>query len=157
MDERPAPAWVPPLFLALALALVPWTVWLAYDLPRRHVARHWDVAWAGFDVALTVALVATAVAAVRRSPAVQGCAGVAATLLGCDAWFDILTAAHGREMAIALAQAAFLELPLAGVCFWLARNAERVSAQAHLYAGAARRLRGVMTPSRRRRSPRLPR
>jgi len=156
MDDPPAPAWVAPLFALFAIALVPWTVWLAYDLPHRHLARHWDIAWAGFDVGLTIALVATAVAAVRRSPAVQGCAVVAATMLGCDAWFDILTAARGSEMAIAMAQAAFLELPLAGLCIWLARNAERVSAQAQAYAALVRRLAGIKPSERRTRSPRLP-
>jgi hypothetical protein len=121
----PIPRWIAPLFAILGIGLVPWTVWIAYQLPQRHLARHWDVAWGGFDSAMAGLLIATAIAAVRRSPWIQGTATAAATMLACDAWFDMATASRGSEEAMAIATAVLIELPLAGLCLWVARNAER--------------------------------
>jgi hypothetical protein len=131
------PRWVAPLFALVGAALIPWTLWLAYELPGRHVAHHWDVAWAGFDAAMAVLLLATAVAALRRSPWIQLTAVAAATMLACDAWFDILTASRGVEQALAAATALVVELPLALICLWVARDVER--AQAY-FASAGRSL-----------------
>jgi hypothetical protein len=41
-------------------------------------------------------------------------------LLLTDAWFDVCTSAAGLDHALALAEAAFLELPLAAAAGWLA-------------------------------------
>ena len=60
--------WVPALFALVGIGLLPWTLWLSVALPSHHLARHWDLAWAGFDVLLMSTLLGTAVAAVRRSP-----------------------------------------------------------------------------------------
>ena len=46
-------------------------------------------------------------------------------MLVCDAWFDIATASRGSEMGMAIATAVLLELPLAVICLWVARNVER--------------------------------
>jgi hypothetical protein len=121
----PIPRWVAPLFALLGIGLVPWTVWIAYELPQRHLARHWDVAWGGFDAAMAGLLLATAFAAVRRSPWIQSTATAAATMLACDAWFDMATASRGSEEAMAIATALVIELPLAVLCLWIARNVER--------------------------------
>jgi hypothetical protein len=120
----PIPRWVAPLFAIVGIGLVPWTAWIAYDLPQRHLARHWDVAWGGFDAAMAALLLATAFAAVRRSPWIQSTATAAATMLACDAWFDMATASRGGELAMAIATALLLELPLAVICLWVARNVE---------------------------------
>ena len=121
----PIPRWVAPLFAVLGIGLVPWTVWIAYELPQRHLARHWDVAWGGFDAARAGLLLATAFAAVRRSPWIQSTATAAATMLACDAWFDMATASRGSEEAMAIATAILIELPLAVLCLWVARNVEQ--------------------------------
>ena len=121
----PIPRWVAPLFAVLGIGLVPWTVWIAYELPQRHLARHWDVAWGGFDAAMAGLLLATAFAAVRRSLWIQSTATAAATMLACDAWFDMATASRGGEEAMAIATAILIELPLAVLCLWVARNVER--------------------------------
>jgi len=131
----PVPRWVAPLFVLGGVGLLPWTLWLAYDLPERHVARHWDVAWVGFDAALAVLLLLTAITAVRRSAWIQSAAAASATMLLCDAWFDCVTAGRGVEFAAALAQGFLVELPLAIVCLRVARNAEH----AHAYLAAAAR------------------
>jgi hypothetical protein len=135
-DERrpsvePAPRWLAYAFVACSLAMLPWTVWLYRTLPSRATADNWDVAWAGFDVAIALALLATAVGALRRSGWTQGAAASAATLLVCDAWFDVLTSRTTHELMVAVPMAIFAEGPLALVCLWVARNAERVSAWAH--------------------------
>jgi hypothetical protein len=130
--ETGVPRWVAPLFALLGAGLVPWTAWIAYDLPQRHLARHWDVAWVGFDVGMALLLLATAYAALRRAAWIQSTAAAAATMLVCDAWFDIVTAGRGAELALSLASGFLVELPLAVICVWVARNAER--AQEYLVA-----------------------
>ena len=47
-------------------------------------------------------------------------AAAAGTLLLIDAWFDVCTSAPGAEHAMALAEAACAELPLAFAAWWLA-------------------------------------
>ncbi|HEY3766067.1 MAG TPA: hypothetical protein VGL44_13000 [Gaiellales bacterium] len=119
------PRWVAPVFALIGFGLVPWTLWIAYDLPQRHLARHWDVAWVGFDVAMAALLLATAYGALRRAVWIQSTAAAAATMLVCDAWFDVTTASRGVEEAMALGSGLLIELPLAVICVWVARNAER--------------------------------
>lgn len=103
-----------------------WTVFLVRDLPSTHAAAHWDIAWAGFDVGLALLLLGVAVSAWRRSPWLEGTATAAAALLVVDAWFDILTSSTRLELAIAIGEAVLVELPLAGLCYLLARDAEQV-------------------------------
>ena len=117
--------WVVPVFGLAALLLVPWVVVLVVLLPSAHQAAHWDIAWSGFDVALALLLLAVAVAAWRGSLWFEGAATAAATLLFVDAWFDVLTSSTRVELLVAIAEAAFVELPLAFLCLLLARDAER--------------------------------
>jgi len=141
----PVPRWVAPFFLVVGIGLVLWTIWIAYDLPRRHVARHWDVAWAGFDVMMAALLLITAYGAARRAVWLQSAAAASATMLVCDAWFDIVTSGRGADLAMSLASGIFIELPLAIICVWVARNAERAQ---DYFAAAGGRL------TRRRARPR---
>ncbi len=124
-DWRPA-HWVVPVFALAALVLVPWAVFLVRYLPSTHASAHWDIAWAGFDVALALLLLAVAVAAWHRSPWLEGAAAASAALLAVDAWFDITTSATTVELATAIGEALLIELPLAMLCLLLARDAERV-------------------------------
>lgn len=114
----------PAVLIGAGLFLVPWTLWLTMTLPARHQAQHWAIAWAGFDVALTAAITATGVGAWRRSCWIERPALIAATLLLCDAWFDVLTSKAGGEQTEAFFEAFSGELPLAAVCFWVAFNCE---------------------------------
>jgi hypothetical protein len=116
------PPWVAPAFVLCVLVLVPWTALLVFTLPRHYVANHWGLAWAGFDIGLGLALAGTAVAVARQSPFVEVAAAVTGTLLVCDAWFDVLTARTTGDIVQAALEAAFVELPLAGLCFWMATN-----------------------------------
>ena len=63
----PLPHWVTLLLGVVALALVPWILYLTFTLPSRHVTLHYDLAWVGFDIALTASFAATAWAALRGS------------------------------------------------------------------------------------------
>jgi hypothetical protein len=117
-----APAWAIVLLGVVAVALVPWSIALTMQLPAHHVARHWDVAWAGFDAGMAVVLIATVVAAVRGSGWLTGLAMAAAAMLVCDAWFDVVTSAPD-ERWVAVASALVVELPLAVVCVLVSRSA----------------------------------
>jgi len=122
--------WVPAILMLVALGLLPWTLWLTLALPSRHVAEHWDLAWGGFDVFLSASLVTTAPALVRRHRLVQGAAAASGALLLADAWFDSATAGPGRDFTTAIVLAAACELPLAALCFWIAKDTEQLYAAA---------------------------
>jgi hypothetical protein len=111
--------------IAIAVAFLPWTLWLTWTLPAQHLAYHWRAAWVGYDVALALLLLATGIAGGRRSPRIVLFATAAGTLLLADAWFDVFTAAHGGELYESILEAAFAEIPLALVCFWIAYDAEK--------------------------------
>ena len=113
------------ILAAAALALLPWAVLLNLILPSRHVARHWDIAWTGFDVALACAFLAVAVGVWQERPWLVPVAATAGAMLVCDAWFDILTADTRTEVIVAVVLAICAELPLAALCFWLALRDRR--------------------------------
>lgn len=116
------PPWVAPALLVCTVVLIPWTALLFATLPRHYVANHWDFAWGGFDIGLGLALASTAVLVARRSPFAEITATITGTLLVCDAWFDILTSRGTSDIAQATTSALLIELPLAALCFWMARN-----------------------------------
>ena len=121
----PLPRRLTALLALVAVALVPWTLYLTFTLPSRHVTFHYDLAWVGFDIALAAAFAATAWAAFRGSQWLVALAAVTGTMLCCDAWFDIVTSRSGSEMWEAVAEAVFVELPLAALCGLIVYYAER--------------------------------
>jgi hypothetical protein len=131
--------WVIPLFSLAGIVLVPWILFLVRSLPSTHAAAHWDIAWAGFDLALALLLLGVAVAAWRRSPWLEGAATAAAALLAVDAWFDVLTSSTNIELAVSIGEAALVELPLAVLCLLLARDAERLLSRLADRGGVSRR------------------
>lgn len=124
-ERTVVPRWVALFLGGIALALVPWTLYLSYSLPARHVTNHWGVAWSGFDVGLAISLVTTAVGVARNAPWLEAAAAVSTVLLLTDAWFDIVLSHGSGERLEAIALALVAELPLALFCFWIALNAER--------------------------------
>lgn len=133
-----------------AVLLLPWIVHLADTLPARAVSRHYDVAWAGFDVMLFLALGTTAVLVLRRS-LLMGAAGTwSAALLVADAWFDVVTAPTGSQMVQALVLAAVVELPLAALCLWVLVRTREI-ARRRFRVLVADRARELARASRRRR------
>ena len=149
LTEEAAPPIVPrlsrglaPLFFLAGIGLLPWTVYLVVTLPGRHLQTgYYDLAWGGFDIGLAVLLVATGAGLVRRKLWVQSTATAAATMLVCDAWFDVLSSRPGSERLVAIVLAVVAELPSAAVCLLIARHVEEVAERAQRYALVARRLR----------------
>jgi hypothetical protein len=119
------PRWTAfPLALVVA-GLVSWTLYLTYALPSRHVARDWNVAWAGYDVAIAAALATTAAGVLAGAAWLDRVAVAATTLLVTDAWFDVVLAGSAHERREAIVVAVVAELPLALFCLWIALNANR--------------------------------
>jgi hypothetical protein len=102
------------LLWACTAFLLPWSIYLMITLPRTYSTRHYDLAWGGFDVLELLALGATAYFGLRRRQAIIGAAVASATMLICDAWFDIALALGTPGIWSAVAAAVFVELPLAG-------------------------------------------
>lgn len=122
------------LFIALTVGssvwLVPWIVHLALTLPGNYTAEQWPATWTGFDVALLVALAATALAILRnRQVAIIGML-VTATLLVCDAWFDVMLSWGSDEFPLSVVTALGGELPLAALCFGAAHRLIRLTMHA---------------------------
>ena len=136
---------IAPFFALAGLALIPWTIWLTLHLSSHHETANWKTVWAGFDLGEAAALIATAITALRRSPWLGPAAAIAGTLLCVDAWFDITLEAGGTHLLSAVLEAAFVELPLAAICFWVAHDFERALERA-LPAWRRAALRAIVEP-----------
>ena len=124
LHRVPLPRWVTPVLALTALGLGPWTLWLTFTLPARHVSQHYDLAWVGFDIALAGAFAATAWCVVRSSQWLVPLAAITGTMLVCDAWFDVVTAGR-NELAEAMAEAFLAEIPLAALCAFIVVDTEQ--------------------------------
>jgi len=126
------------LVIACCVALAAWIGVLATTLPRYYRAGDWRGAWVGFDVALLLAFAATGWAVWRRRQMLIICLVVLATLLCCDAWFDVVLDARTSGFLVSLLSAVLIELPLAAVAILGARRLVRVtSAVMQRYRGEA--------------------
>lgn len=117
------PTWAAILYGAAGGILIPWTVNLAQTLPERHIARHWDAAWVGFDVFMISLLLVTAILALNKNIYVVLTSSALGTILLIDGWFDVLTAKSGHEQHESLLIALLIEVPLALLTFYLAIKA----------------------------------
>jgi hypothetical protein len=102
------------LAVCAAIALVPWTIYLAFTLPESYAAQHWQAAWVGFDVLLLLFMIATAVLGFAHHHWLTLFAFATGVLLLCDAWFDVLTA-ENTDFVVSVLIAVLGELPLAAV------------------------------------------
>lgn len=114
------PARVSYMYTVFAVLLVPWTIYLAYSLPTRHVERHWDVSWVGLDIAIMIVLLLTGFLAAIKSRLVIISLSATASFLLVDAWFDIISSRPGSELYQAVGLAIFIEIPLSIIGFALA-------------------------------------
>ena len=122
----PIPRWSIRALAVVAVLLVPWTLYLTFTLPARHVTTHWDIAWVGFDAALLSAVAGTIVTALRHSRWLVPLAAVTGTMLLCDAWFDVVTSQGASEVGEAVLEAVLAEVPLAAVCAFIVIDAARL-------------------------------
>jgi hypothetical protein len=127
VDNARLVRWAAPMFAVCAIILLPWIAVAGLTLPSRQLSRNYDVAWAGYDVILLLGLIATAWSALRRSIWLTIAASATGALLTADAWFDVLTSPSGWDLTQAIAMCLFAELPLAALCFWLARHSQEVA------------------------------
>ena len=107
------PRWVAGVYGLLALITMPWIIYLAINLPTRHLSRHWDVSWVGLDVAIVLLLILNAVYSYLESKWLVMSATATTTLLVVDGWFDVMGAHAGKPFVESLAMALLIELPLA--------------------------------------------
>ena len=127
------------IFLLIAsIILSGWIIYLVSALPPSYRARHWDLAWVGFDCAMLISLMTTSWAMwKRRQIAIPG-AMVSATFLIIDSWFDVVTSNQGVDFNIAIASALLIEIPSAILLFRFSRASVRRSIRnAHVQAGVA--------------------
>ncbi|MFI1098046.1 hypothetical protein [Streptomyces sp. NPDC020917] len=119
------------LFLAVVtgsfLFLIPWIAYLSVSLPSHHEVNQWRLAWVGFDGALIAAIGVTALCAWRRRQIFIPWAIVTATLLCCDAWFDIVLDWNSDELIGSVITAVVAELPLAFLLLYVARKVLRLT------------------------------
>jgi hypothetical protein len=110
------------------VALVAWIIVLALTLHRGFHTHHWKGAWVGFDLLELFGFAATAWAFWRGRQIVIACLLVTATLLCCDAWFDVILDLGTDDIWSSVASAVLIELPLAFLMFRAARRLIRLSA-----------------------------
>ncbi len=115
------------VIIICCIALAAWTGLLAATLPRYYRAGGWRGAWVGFDLALLAAFAATGWASWRRRQILIICLVVLATLLCCDAWFDVVLDAHTKGFWLSLLSAVVIELPLAALAILGARRLLRMT------------------------------
>ena len=115
------PTWAATLYIIISIGLIPWTIYLGYDLPTRHLTKNWDITWVGLDVALIIGLLVTGILAKLKSIYVVIAATITGALFATDAWFDILGYRLGSfSFSKALFMAVFGEIPVAIMSFSLA-------------------------------------
>ncbi|HYS32753.1 MAG TPA: hypothetical protein VEM58_10895 [Streptosporangiaceae bacterium] len=116
------------VFLAGAcIVLAAWIGVLAVTLPRFYHTGTWRGAWVGFDVALLAAFAATGWTAWRRRQLLIVCLVVLATLLLCDAWFDVVLDVATSGFLASLLSAVLAEVPLALLATLMARRLLRLT------------------------------
>jgi hypothetical protein len=115
------------VIIICCLVLAIWIGLLAVTLPGYYRSGGWRGAWVGFDIALLLAFAATGWASWQRRQILIVCLVVLATLLCCDAWFDVVLDAHTKGFWLSLLSAVLIELPLAGVAILGARRLLRMT------------------------------
>jgi len=109
-------------YTGAAVFMIGWTLLLLLTLPDRYLAGQWRIAWTGFDLALMLLLAAMAWAIWRRRQVALLIMVVTATLLLCDAWFDVTLSWGGSEGWASAATALGCEVPLAVTMLARARS-----------------------------------
>jgi hypothetical protein len=104
------------------VVLAVWIGYLAVALPHFYRTGSWRGAWVGLDVGELAAFAAVGWAAWRRRQLLVIALIVLATLLICDAWFDVVLDLHTSGFWESVASALVLELPLALIAIVMARR-----------------------------------
>jgi hypothetical protein len=118
------------LIIVCCAVLVVWIGVLAATLPRYYRTGGWRGAWVGFDIGLLAAFAAAGWASWKRRQMLIICLVVLATLLCCDAWFDVVLDARTPGFYWSLASALVIELPLAALAIAGARRLLHMTSRA---------------------------
>jgi hypothetical protein len=113
--------------IGCGLVLAAWIGVLAVTLPRYYRSGGWRGAWVGFDLGLLITFAFTAWAGWRHRQLVIVCLVVLATLLCCDAWFDVTLDLRTSDFLVSLLMALCVELPLAALAIIGARRLMRLN------------------------------
>lgn len=95
-----------------AVCLIPWMLFLAGTLPDGYATDNWRLAWVGFDVLLLAGLGSSAWLGIKRRRGAVPVLIATATLLFCDAWFDVVLGWSGEDRWINVLMALGAEIPL---------------------------------------------
>lgn len=115
------------IVIASCVFLAAWIVVLALTLPDRYNSDGWRGAWVGFDIAELLVLAMVAWTAWRGKQLLIVCLIISATLLCCDAWFDLTLDWGTGGFSFSLLSAVFAELPLAAMMIIGARRLLRLT------------------------------
>lgn len=126
MSHLQVPPWASKLYGLMIIVLVPWVVNLADTLPSRHVDRHWDTVWVGFDTLMLLLIALTTWFIIRRAVWFIVSASALGAFFVVDAWFDVLTAQPGSQRHHAIGFA-IVEIVLAALTYWLVYRVVRFS------------------------------
>lgn len=142
---KPRSNWKWDLLLVVIIAgcvlLAAWIGYLVVSLPAFYRTGSWRGAWVGFDLAELAAFAATGWAAWRRRQILIICLIVLATLLLCDAWFDVVLDARTAGFVSSLLSALLVEVPIAVMAILVARRLLKLTiAQAMRYEGGTGRV-----------------
>jgi len=113
--------------VASCIMLAAWIGVLAVTLPMFYHTGTWRGAWVGFDAALLAAFAATGWTAWRRRQLLIVSLVVLATLLLCDAWFDVVLDVATSGFVASLLSAVLVEVPLAVLAILMARRLLRLT------------------------------
>lgn len=108
------------IYAIMAIIMLPWAFTLADELPKRHLVDNWHLVWLGYDIIMGIVFLATAYGLYKRRYWVPISASVSATLVLCDAWFDIGTARTHSQIVSAVLLAVIVEIPISLLSFWIA-------------------------------------
>ncbi|WP_256788461.1 hypothetical protein [Frankia sp. AvcI1] len=101
------------LLVASVVWLLPWTIYLGRSLPDQHDTHQWRLAWTGFDAVLLGSFAGSAWLSWRRSRFGLPALTATATLMLCDAWFDVTLDWSTPDRWNSLLTAVLAEVPLA--------------------------------------------
>jgi hypothetical protein len=126
------------LIIGGCILLAAWIGYLTVSLPAFYRAGSWRGAWVGFDVAELLVFAITGWAAWRRRQVLIICLIVLATLLLCDAWFDVVLDTRTAGFLSSLLSALLVEVPIALIAIVVARRLLRITVgQVIKYEGGA--------------------
>ncbi|SDO77503.1 hypothetical protein SAMN04515671_1962 [Nakamurella panacisegetis] len=108
------------MLIVSGLFIIPWLIYLSFQLPGTVKASNWSTMWIGLDVAEAIGLIVTGILQWRRSRHRSLPAAFTSALMALDAWIDMTTSAAGSARTVALVMGFTLEIPIAIACLVLA-------------------------------------